>query len=242
MPVNPSSPRRGRPPKTSDQHERLRRRVLRATAATYAEFGFRGSTVARIAGRAEVSKPTFYTCFPSAEAALEAVVTDASARLVEHLRPIAAAATDVQAGLAAGITAYLDWADQVGDGLRVFHAEQHDPASPAGRLRAQATGWLRDLLRRAVTGSGRPAPSPQALDLLLGGLQLGCYQYQQDPGRDRDASHAAMLRLATALLGTALPDITPAGTDQPGTVGADLRDPHRSESDSRSVPGVAGDQ
>src|ERR1043165_7260241 len=120
MPVNPPlPPRRGRPRKTSDQQDLLRRRVLTATAATYAEFGFRGTTVARIAPRAGLSKPTFSTCLPSAGAAVEAVAVDAAARLAQHLRQAA--------GLAAGIDAYLDWADQVGDGLRVFHAEQFDP-------------------------------------------------------------------------------------------------------------------
>nr|WP_052477757.1 TetR/AcrR family transcriptional regulator [Kibdelosporangium sp. MJ126-NF4]CEL13746.1 Mycofactocin system transcriptional regulator [Kibdelosporangium sp. MJ126-NF4]CTQ99433.1 Mycofactocin system transcriptional regulator [Kibdelosporangium sp. MJ126-NF4] len=208
VPVNPASPRgRGRPPRTSDQQDRLRRRVLNATAAVYAEFGFRGSTVARIAQRAEISKPTFYTCYPSVEAAVEAVVADAGAHLLAHLRPAIAPDGDPLGGdllgrLGAGIDAYLDWAEKVGDGLRVFHAEQHDPGSPAGRLRAQSTAWVREVVRDAVVGSGRPAPSPQALELLIGGLQHACHQYQRGPRRDRPACRAAMLRLALALLGT----------------------------------------
>ncbi|RJQ80002.1 TetR/AcrR family transcriptional regulator [Pseudonocardiaceae bacterium YIM PH 21723] len=201
MDVN-SLPRRGRPYRTAEQQDQLRRQLLDAAAAVYAEQGFRGTTVARIAAAAGVSKPTFYTCFANVEAVMGAIAEDARGRLMNHLLPTFSAENGLLEQIDASIAAYLDWADEIGQGLRVFHLEQHDPGSPAGRLRVESTARVSGLLLQLITTSGRPAPSPEALALLLAGLQSACYEYQENPDADRRATHTAMLRLAVALTGT----------------------------------------
>ena len=51
-----------------------RRRVLRAAAAEFAERGYVGATVARIADRADVAVPTLYSAWGSKRALLRAVM------------------------------------------------------------------------------------------------------------------------------------------------------------------------
>src|ERR1700712_2386182 len=70
------SPRR--PTRQSEAGEvirqQTRRRVLGAAAAEFAERGFTGATVARIAGRADVAVPTLYSAWGSKRALLRAVM------------------------------------------------------------------------------------------------------------------------------------------------------------------------
>ena len=54
--------------------QETRRRVLAAAAAEFAERGYAGATVARIAGRAEVAVPTLYSAWGSKRALLRGVM------------------------------------------------------------------------------------------------------------------------------------------------------------------------
>src|ERR1700712_5430438 len=57
--------------------QETRRRVLAAASAEFAERGFTGATVARIAGRADVAVPTLYSAWGSKRELLRAVMATA---------------------------------------------------------------------------------------------------------------------------------------------------------------------
>lgn len=209
----PSDRARGRPPKTDEQRAEMRKRIVAAAASVYAEFGYRGATVARIAERAGLSKPTFYSFFDGVADVITALVTHSQGELLDRWAPTMNVGGSLIERIGMAIDAYLDTAEQSGDSWLVFHIEQHDPASPARQLRAAHEERLGEILRSVLVGSGRPAPMPETLAVLLGSMQVGCYRYLATPGCDRQAIRAAMLRSALALVGT--PDDWREGAEHP---------------------------
>ncbi|MBA0045593.1 TetR/AcrR family transcriptional regulator [Mycobacterium sp. NPDC050853] len=201
MAVNPRRSR-GRPPQTDEQRARTRARILAAAGGVYAEHGYRGTTVARIAERAELSKPTFYAFFDGVAQVITALVMDSQQQLLTQWGPVVNAGGDLIEKASAGLDAYLETAERGRDSWLVFHIEQHDPASPARQLRAAYEERLIEVLRQALVASGRPAPGVETLGVLLASMQAGCYRYLSTPRTGRPAVRAAMLRSALALLGT----------------------------------------
>lgn len=65
--------RRGRPPDPEGQAQ-VRRQLLLSTGRTVGEFGFQGTTVARITAGAKVATGTFYIHFASVDEAFEELV------------------------------------------------------------------------------------------------------------------------------------------------------------------------
>lgn len=82
-PPDPARPRRGTRQKEAGEATRreTRRRVLVAARAEFAEQGFRGATVSRIADRADVAVPTLYAAWGSKRDLLRAVMGQA---VTEH--------------------------------------------------------------------------------------------------------------------------------------------------------------
>src|ERR1700735_1665439 len=80
-----------------------RARLLAAAVGTVSELGWSGVTVAQIAGRARVSRRTFYDLFCDREDCLLGMLDDAVARVEEELRR-----TDLQES---------SWQDRVREGL-----------------------------------------------------------------------------------------------------------------------------
>lgn len=201
MSVNPRRSR-GRPPQTDEQRAATRARILVAAGAVYAEHGYRGTTVARIAERAELSKPTFYTFFDGVAEVITALVTESQQQMLTQWAPVVNAGGTLMEQLSAGLDVYLDTAERGRDSWLVFHIEQHDPSSPARLLRATYESRLIEVIQQALVASGRPAPTTATLGVLLASMQAGCYRYLSTPSDDRRAVRAAMLRSAFALLGT----------------------------------------
>ena len=83
--------------------EMQRARLLAAAVATFSELGYAGASVAHIAGRARVSRRTFYDLFESREDCLLAVLQDAVDRITVDI---------AQANLAG-----LGWRERVRGGL-----------------------------------------------------------------------------------------------------------------------------
>lgn len=201
MSVNPRRPR-GRPPQTDEQRAATRARILVAAGAVYAEHGYRGTTVARIAERAGLSKPTFYTFFDGVAEVITALVTESQQQMLAQWAPVVNAGGDLMEQLSAGLDVYLDTAERGRDSWLVFHIEQHDPSSPARLLRASYESRLIEVIQQALITGGRPAPTAETLGVLLASMQAGCHRYLSTPGDGRRAVRAAMLRSAFALLGT----------------------------------------
>jgi AcrR family transcriptional regulator/DNA-binding MarR family transcriptional regulator len=65
--------------------EMQRARLLAAAVATFSELGYAGASVAHIAGRARVSRRTFYDLFESREDCLLAVLQDARERITADI-------------------------------------------------------------------------------------------------------------------------------------------------------------
>jgi TetR/AcrR family transcriptional regulator len=193
---------RGRPPQTDEQRAATRTRILAAAGAVYAEHGYRGTTVARIAERAELSKPTFYAFFDGVAEVITALVTESQQQMLAQWAPVVSAGGGLLEQVNAGLDVYLDTAERGRDSWLVFHIEQHDPASPARLLRASYENRLIEVMQQALIVSGRPAPTAETLGVLLASMQAGCYRYLSTPSGRRRAVRAAMLRSALALLGT----------------------------------------
>ena len=86
--------------------EMQRARLLAAAVATFSELGYAGASVAHIAGRARVSRRTFYDLFESREDCLLAVLQDVVDRITVEI---------AQANLAG-----LAWRERVRGGLLVI--------------------------------------------------------------------------------------------------------------------------
>ncbi|WP_457061384.1 TetR/AcrR family transcriptional regulator [Mycobacteroides abscessus] len=194
---------RGRPPQTEEQRAQTRARILAAAGAIYAEHGYRGTTVARIAERAELSKPTFYAFFDGVAEAITALVTESQQQMLAHWQPVANVGDNLIEQVTVGLDVYLETAERGRDSWLVFHIEQHDPASPARLLRTAYEKRLIEIMQQALVASGRPAPTEETLGVLLAGMQAGCFRYLSTPQGGRAAVRAAMLRSALALVGTA---------------------------------------
>lgn len=218
MAVNtPSLRSRGRPPRTPEQHAATRSRILEATSAVYARHGYRGTTVARIVKEARLSRPTFYTFFEGTANAIHTVVTQTQQQIMQRLAAAIQTPDGLAAQISAAIDAYLDSVEEMGDAAKVFHIEAHDPASPASQLRASNDETLIELLRLRMAEIGHPAPTAEAFRVLFVSLQASCFHYLSRPDRNRQATRAAMFRVALALMGS--PEDWRAAADHPEMFG-----------------------
>jgi AcrR family transcriptional regulator len=85
MPSKPTATR-GRPKKTIEEIESIRKNLLMATSQIFGDCGSQGTTVAKIIQSANVSRPTFYKYFTNANEPLELVIEQANIRLVEKIK------------------------------------------------------------------------------------------------------------------------------------------------------------
>ena len=208
MTVSTPARRRGRPPVDPARQDAARQQILDAAGRVYAVTGFHGLTLDRVAAEAGLSRPTLYKHFPDAAAITEALVQSVNDRLIAAMITAATASDDPFARLGAALLAWRAWGEtpDIARLLPMLFAELHNPQSPAFRHRQRTLGVFSDLVQRQVTLSGRPAPSPLAVDTLLQGVEFVGYRFLLDPVRDdarwQDTLNV-MLRLALGLIGTA---------------------------------------
>ena len=138
-----------------DPAQRRRVLLLRAAAAMLDEHGYAGVTVAHIAGRAKVSRRTFYEVFADREQCLLAVLQDIDAQLTAELR-------------AAGLDC-LPWRERMRVGLwmvlRFFDREPVlarfcvvESARGGGEIAAYR-GWLLARITGVIAGGGEQPQS-----------------------------------------------------------------------------------
>ncbi len=97
-----------RVPRT-ERGRRTQRAILDAAAAEFGEKGFHESSIVSITIRAGVALGSFYTYFESKEALFKALVADMSGRVRDHVAPVLAGRSGVEAeGVA--LHAFLDFA------------------------------------------------------------------------------------------------------------------------------------
>ena len=211
------SAKRGRPPQTREEADRVRARIVAAAREIFAENGSRDTSVALIIDRAGIARPTFYRYFANAHEPLHQLLTESDDALVAGvLNATETAGEGFDLGLRV-IDAYLEWAQDRGATLRPMFAELHDPASPVSAHRERALELLRTVVVDRIESLGRPKPTPLDLDVLLHACEYVVFRIAENGQPDADTLQAArltMVRIALATLGT--PDDLNAATRAPG--------------------------
>jgi len=104
----PSAASDGKAPRTA-RGEKTMRKILDAALAEFGAKGFSESSIVGITSRARVALGTFYTYFDSKEAVFQALVSDMSARVRDHVAPSLEGATDQFDAERRALAAYLDF-------------------------------------------------------------------------------------------------------------------------------------
>lgn len=197
---------RGRPPMTDADVGKVRERVLQATRQVFTREGYHDISVERVIAEAGVSRPTFYRYFSSVDEAVEMIVTQANQDLIQRLLTALGSASEPAAKVEAAILAWRDWGTAMGEFLRPFYAELHDPRSPVGRQRQLTIGLVSAQIAEAVVMLGRARPSPLRVGTFIDAVEYLGYHYHLNTPRDAASWHevrATMFRLAIGLLGDA---------------------------------------
>ncbi|MCC2637595.1 MAG: putative transcriptional regulator, TetR family [Moraxellaceae bacterium] len=197
-------PRRGRPPKTETQLDQVRDRILTATRTVFARVGYHALSVELVLAEAGVSRPTFYKYFPSLDDVLERLLTEVNEDLITRLLGALVSVEAPFAKVEAAVLAWRQWGEDLGDFLRPFFAELHNPTSPVGHHRQRTLGLLTGQVATAVELLGRERPSPLRVATFLNGVEYLGYHYHLNTPRDAASwqeTREAMFRLALGLLG-----------------------------------------
>src|SRR3954454_13358631 len=96
----------GKAPRTA-RGERTLRKILDAARDEFGERGFAESSIVAITQRAGVALGTFYTYFDSKESVFQALVSDMSAQVRDHVAPAFKDATDALDGERRALESFL---------------------------------------------------------------------------------------------------------------------------------------
>ena len=135
--VSPASD--GKAPRTA-RGERTLRKILDAVRDEFGERGFSESSIVAITQRAGVALGTFYTYFDSKEAVFQALVSDMSAQVRDHVAPAFTGATDAIDGERRALESFLSFARTHRDVYRIIdEAEFVEPAAYRDHYETTAT-------------------------------------------------------------------------------------------------------
>jgi len=157
--------RRGRRPQTAAEAERIKSRILDATADVFAEQGYHRMTVELIVKRAGIARPTFYRYFASVTEAANGVLDRTDQALLTAVFEAFDSVDELGDKALAAIDAYLDWAGERGPLLKAMYAELHDPTSPVSAHRQSVLQVLAAAIRSRLEGAGRPTPCEFDVDM-----------------------------------------------------------------------------
>jgi AcrR family transcriptional regulator len=136
-PASPASD--GKAPRTA-RGERTLRKILDAARDEFGERGFSESSIVAITQRAGVALGTFYTYFDSKEAVFQALVSDMSAQVRDHVAPAFAGARDAIDGERRALESFLSFARTHRDVYRIIdEAEFVEPAAYRSHYETTAT-------------------------------------------------------------------------------------------------------
>jgi len=195
-----STSRIGRPVKTAGEHARTREQLLSATRVVYCSYGFRGTTVVRIAETAGLSRGTYYKHFTNALEPVEELID----RLAQDLiRAIAAAIAPYSGSerIVAGIDAYLGWVAGLGELAGPLYAESHDPDGPVSRRRGPLTDLLVASVSALAVEAGYTAPDRLTVEAFFTLMEFISPRWAAtDSHLDRDRARSLLLRTARTFL------------------------------------------
>jgi TetR/AcrR family transcriptional regulator len=182
---------------------RARDKILNGAAKTYGRLGYAHTRVEDVLHDAEVSRPTFYKEFSSADDLFMTLAQIHYAALATAIVGEMQGAAKPGRKLDALIAAYFAWRKELGAFGRVLDSEARNPNSPLTMLRKPIIDGLISAFRAQLVELGRPAPDP----LLLRALIAACEQLGDTFPEDRAATQqdlarrqAVMMRLAGAAL------------------------------------------
>jgi AcrR family transcriptional regulator len=193
----------GRPRRSEEETEKVRRRIVDAAERTFAREGYRGVTATRVIEEAGLTRTNFYRYFRNSDEPLRIVFERVTADLHRRIADSVGTIPHGPQRVAAGIDAYLDWSCRYRHLLPAMTADLHDPASPVSELRKEALEAVVALLARDYADGEWPVPSRTTLDILVNAIEYTCYRlYVDTQGTDDDVARARrmMLRIATAIL------------------------------------------
>jgi|GraSoiStandDraft_11_1057310.scaffolds.fasta_scaffold370503_1 AcrR family transcriptional regulator len=135
--------------------ERRRPLILDAALEVYVERGYKGTSMQAVADAAGVTKPVVYECFPNKDELLLALLDREERRLLGAITeslPSNLVSDNVEAVLAAGLTAFLTGALQAPNSWRVVFDSGWGSGSVVServrRVREMVVGQLRELVRQ----------------------------------------------------------------------------------------------
>jgi AcrR family transcriptional regulator len=193
-----------RDPHTAD----FRRRLLDALAASIADKGYRGTTIADIVRGARTSRRTFYEYFPSKEACYIALLTAANTAMVRQIAASVDQAAPWPAQVRQAIEAWIACAESEPAITLSWIRDVPSLGSAARRLQRDMMEVFVDMIQTLCdTAEWRAAGigpvSRQLVIMLLGGLRELTASTVEDGGRMSDVTEVAV-RASTALLGPRL--------------------------------------
>lgn len=197
---------RGRPPMTDSDAGKARDRILQATRQVFARAGYHDISVEQVIAEAGVSRPTFYRYFHSVDEAVELLVSQVNQDLIQRIMAALSSEAEPAAKVEAAVLAWRGWGEDMGEFLRPFFGELHDPRSPVGRQRQLTIGLVSAQIAEAVVLLGRVRPSPLRVAVFIDGMEFLGYHYHLNTPRDEaswNEARQAMFRLAIGLLGDA---------------------------------------
>ncbi|HEY6425205.1 MAG TPA: helix-turn-helix domain-containing protein [Pseudonocardiaceae bacterium] len=162
---SPKLARPSRVPRARAAHlgpDRRRPLILDAALEVYVERGYRDTSMQAVADAAGVTKPVVYECYPNKDALLLALLDREERRLLDAIAgsfPRSLTSANVEAMLAAGLTAFLTGADQATNSWRVVFDSRHGSnavvAARVRRARDMLAGQLCELVRNYMVSAGR---------------------------------------------------------------------------------------
>jgi AcrR family transcriptional regulator len=135
--------------------ERRRPLILDAALEVYVQRGYKGTSMQAVADAAGVTKPVVYECFPNKDELLLALLDREERRLLGAITeslPSNLVSDNVEAVLAAGLTAFLTGAGQAPNSWRVVFDSGWGSGSVVAervrRVREMVVSQLRELVRQ----------------------------------------------------------------------------------------------
>lgn len=145
--------------------EATRARLFEAAIAVVGEYGYAGTTVARITERAKVAQGTFYTHFASRQDLLDQLLPSISEKLGDHVRArVRAAPDDPIAREEARIRAFFEFLRRTPHLFKILHeGEIQAPIGFRRHVAMQSESYRRALERERATG-GLKLDTPEEID------------------------------------------------------------------------------
>jgi AcrR family transcriptional regulator len=156
----------GKAPRTA-RGERTLRKILDAARDEFGERGFAESSIVAITQRAGVALGTFYTYFDSKESVFQALVSDMSAQVRDHVAPAFSDATDALDGERRALESFLQFARKHRDVYRIIdEAEFVEPRAYREHYQTTATRIAARLIFARDKGEISDGYSDEELDVL----------------------------------------------------------------------------